>query len=147
MFRILSFFGSIVGSFVALAIISLAISNAYALGLKTVMCAPKEGNAVKELVFVIGTEAGKTQVTGLINVLRFALTADSCFSYKQASRVVKDNIKNSEGIVGICVYITSDDGSGETAVLKREGKEFRAYLKQVVIDAPNTEMGELISCY
>ena len=66
MFRILSFFGSIVGSFVALAIISLAISNAYALGLKTVMCAPKEGNAVKELVFVIGTEAGKTQVTGLI---------------------------------------------------------------------------------
>ena len=148
MFRILSFFGSFVGSFAALAILSLAISNAYALSLKTVMCTPKEENGVKELVFVIGSETGKTQVTGLIQRAGDSLLpADSCFSYKQAPRVVKDNIKNSEGIVGICVYITSDDGSGDMAVLKREGKEFRAYLKQVVIDAPNTEMGELIACY
>ncbi|MBI2522431.1 MAG: hypothetical protein HYV97_18570 [Bdellovibrio sp.] len=127
---------------------SLTISNAYALNLQTVMCGPKEGQAVSELVFVVGSEAGKTQVTGLIQRQGDSLLpADSCFSYKQAPREVKANIKNAQGIVGICVYITSDDGSGDMAILKREGKEFRAYLKQVVIDSPNTEMGELISCY
>ncbi|HAZ14156.1 MAG: hypothetical protein A2X86_02680 [Bdellovibrionales bacterium GWA2_49_15] len=126
---------------------ALTISNAYALSLQTVMCSPKAGT-VKDVAFVVASEAGKTSVTGLIQRDGDSLLpADSCFSYKQAPKEVKANIKNSAGIVGICVYITSDDGSGDMAVLKREGKEFRAYLKQVVIDSPNTEMGELISCY
>ncbi len=121
----------------------LLVSNAYALSLKTVVCSPKEG----QLVFVVAQEAAKTAVTGLIERKGDSLLqADSCYSYKQAPAEVKANIKSSEGIVGICVYITSDDGSGDMAVLKRDGKDFKAYLKQVVIDSPNKEMGELVSC-
>jgi len=130
----------------SLALGLLTAITSYAATTDYVFC--QDSNKKEKLIFVKQTVRKTTVYAGLVNNEYSGLVpADDCFSYRSAPKEIKDNIANPKNVVAICYYITSNDGSGELGILRKSDKGVTGELKTLVLDMPNLDKGQELSCY
>ncbi len=74
------------------------------------------------------------------------VAADSCYSFKDAPEELKQSIANRSDIVTICVYISSDDGSGD-AVIVRKGNKPQVEMLFVDLNDLTPKKGQVLNCF
>ncbi len=74
------------------------------------------------------------------------VSADSCYSLKDAPEEVLQVLKDKQNVSTLCVFITGDDGSGDMVIV-RTGSKPSVELQYIDINDLNAKDSQKLKCY